>query len=467
MKRIRIYFILAVIVVLTPAFIQAEENAPGWEKTMEQGVQSIGVSDNFKLLAVAQGDVVFFLDDTGEQFYSAKFNKAAIPTVSPDGNYIMIQTAGSNEAARDVYVYSREKKILWSLRDLPAVGRFSGNSEYILFSSWQKGGAILTDIRGKIIWNKGSWEIKPDWKRMLISQAGETVVFNNQGIFNLQGLRTKQMDLGSFCDLAKDGTLIVNQQVVQGKIILSVFDSTGNRKWGLAIPADPAAGDEAALGVSINQEIDRVAMTGNGQGRGYLYLFDLSGKQVWAKADLPKVLPGDLNSVKVARNYVRVNTLEGPRVYDLQGQLTWKAPGTEADYLISDDGQRVIMTSGNTISYQGPGNYLSLGSGAEKISEEAPAPAPAEAGSPQGVTTPLAGLPGEVTQPVLPAEKAAPPVVVVSSQGVTLPVLPGVGKEIQNKCGCLVKNIIVAILSVVFTLLVLFLYQKFFSKRRW
>jgi hypothetical protein len=76
-------------------------------------------------------------------------------------------------------------------------------------------------------------------------------------------------------------------------------------------------------------------------------------------------------------------------------------------------------------------------------------------------------LPGEVTQPVLPAEKAAPPVVVVSSQGVTLPVLPGVGKEIQNKCGCLVKNIIVAILSVVFTLLVLFLYQKFFSKRRW
>lgn len=466
MKRIRNYLVLAAIAVLTPAFVQAEDNAPGWEKTMEQGVQPIGVSDDFKLLTVAQGDVVFFLDDTGQRFYSAKFNKAAVPTVSPDGNYIMIQTAGSNEAVRDVYIYSREKKILWSLRDLPAVGRFSGNSEYILFSSWQKGGAILMDIRGKIIWNKGPWEIKPDWKRMLISQAGETVVFSNEGIFNLQGLRTKQMDLGPFCDLAKDGTLIANQQVVQGKIILSVFDPTGNRKWGLAIPADPAAGDEAALGVSINQEIDRVAMAGNGQGRGYLYLFDLSGKPVWAKADLPKILPGDLNSVRVARNYIRVNTLEGPRVYDLQGRLAWKAPGTEADYLISDDGQRVVMTSGNTISYQGPGNYLSLEPGAEIISEEAPTPVTTEAGSPQGDTSPV-GLPGEVTRVVLPAEKAAPPVVVVSFQGVTLPVLSGEGKEVQSKCGCLVKNVIVAILSVVFTLLVLFLYQRFFGKKKW
>ncbi|MCX5867687.1 MAG: hypothetical protein NT009_09490, partial [Proteobacteria bacterium] len=85
------------------------------------------------------------------------------------------------------------------------------------------------------------------------------------------------------------------------------------------------------------------------------------------------------------------------------------------------------------------------GSGAEKISEEAPAPAPAEAGSPQGVTTPLAGLPGEVTQPVLPAEKAASPIVVVSSQGVTLPVLPG---ENTGQCSCLVKNIITAVSAI-------------------
>ncbi|MCX5858979.1 MAG: hypothetical protein NT056_03640 [Proteobacteria bacterium] len=462
MRKISIGLIAAVVMILIPAWARAGAEVPGWDNTFTLGAQNISVSDDLKLIAVGQDNAVFLFNDTGKQFFTLKVDKAATPSVSPEGGYIMIQTAGTDESVRNVYIYTRESKLLWSMRDLPAVSRFSGSGEYILFSSWRKGGAILTDVRGKIIWNKGPWEIKPDWKRMLISQNGETILFNNQGLFNREGKLTKQMDLGPNCDLASDGSLIVNQKMDQGKIVLSMFDPTGTRKWGLAVTADPAAGDEAVLGVSINQRIDRVAMVGNGQGRGYLYLFDLAGKQVWAKADLPKILPGDLNAVKVAQKYVRVNTMEGPRVYDLQGELTWKAPGPEADYFMSDDGQRVMVAGGNAISYKGPGYVLFPGPEAETISEEAPAPITTEAGSPQGVTAPPAGVPGAVTQTALPSVKPMP--VVVPTQAITQPVLPG---ESTKSCGCLVKNIITAVLAIIFTVLVLFLYQRFFGKKRW
>lgn len=463
MKKYCIGLIAAMVMFSIPAGARAEADIPGWENTLTLGAQNLGVSDDLKLIAVGQDNAVFLFDDTGKQFFTLKVDKAATPAVSPEGGYVMIQTAGTDESVRNVYVYTRDSKLLWSMRDLPAVSRFSGNGEYVLFSSWRKGGAILTDVRGKIIWNKGPWEIKPDWKKMLISQNGETIIFSNQGIFNREGKLTKQMDLGSHCDLAQDGSLIVNQKMDLGKIVVSVFDPAGTRKWGLALTADPAAGDEAALGVSINQGIDRVAMVGNGQGRGYLYLFDLAGKQVWAKVDLPKILPGDSNSIKVTQKYIRVNTVEGPQVYDLQGELTWKAPGIETDYFMSGDGQRVMAVAGNAISYKGPGNVLFAGPEEETIVEEAPAPVTTAAESPQGVTAPPAGVPGAVTQAAVPSVQTVP-VVIPPTQAVTQPVLPGAGTK---QCSCLAKNIITAVLAIIFTVLVLFLYQRFFGKRRW
>jgi len=83
------------------------------------------------------------------------------------------------------------------------------------------------------------------------------------------------------------------------------------------------------------------------------------------------------------------------------------------------------------------------------------------------VTTPTAGLPGAVTRAVMPQGKTAPVVAVPTTRVITPPVLPGEGKEVLKQCSCLAKNIITAVLAVIFTVLVIFLYQRFLGKKKW
>ena len=329
----------------------------------------------------------------------------------------MIQTAGEDPTVRNVYLYDAGRNLLWSKGNVPAQAAFSGNGQYVLFASGEKGGALLVNIQGEILWQKGPREIRPGIRALLVSNDAGTILFDQEGIFNREGRNIKRMELGRFCDLSRDGSLIVNHERVGDKVVLNLYDSRGEKKWLNPVGSVPAGRDDAALGVKVNQEASRIALTGNGWEKGYLALYDLQGKELWRRDDLPKFPAGPDQGLELASRYVRVNTGRDIRVYDLDGYLTWISSGKENDYLMSDDGLRVVIGREKEVYFLGPSDYLFRDR--EKLASPPPSrmvePPPTAAVEPQAPppeypakATPPAPFPEKPTGPVHPEAVSAP-----------------------------------------------------------
>ena len=382
------------------ALAESKKTVPGWEKDFPHEISHASTSADFSKIAVTQQNLVQLFDSKGEKIFEIKAPSPPTPLLSPDGNYLLIQVKSKQESLRNVYLYNTAGKLLWSKGGLYPAPLFSGNSQYILFSSWLNGGAILVDIKGNVLWKKGPKEIKPDLKSMFLSDDAGIILFNHTGTFERTGKAIKGFDFGWFCDLSSDGTLIANHETVNDQVFLNLYDPSGNRTLQKRIVPSIKQNPEAALALSLNKEISRIALVGNWKGKGYLRLLDLEGNEQWSKGGLPRFIPGDTKAIKLTPRYIRANTFHDNRIYDLAGNLTWKGAIQQYDYFISDDGRFVLIKSPKKIYYLGPSDYLGLG----EIPEEAPEPVtgaaeiPAE--PPEAVTGPLA--PAPATGAILP-----------------------------------------------------------------
>ena len=367
MRRYVPFTILLTLLSFVPVPVPAETGVPGWEKEFPHEIAHVSHSDDFKKVAVAQLNEVQLYDSRGNEIFEIATPSPPIPLLSPDGHYLMIQVRGGNDFVRKVYLYTTGGLLRWSRADLPRVAFFSRSGRYILFSSWIKGGAVLMDVKGNVIWEKGPDQIGPDLHSVFLSRNADTIVFNQEGIFRKTGERVKDIDFGWFCDMSADGTLIVNHAIIDNQVFLNLFDAGGNRIFSRPIVTDAEQNPEAALALSLSRENATIALAGNQRGPGSLRVFDLEGHERWTRGDLPKFIPVDMSAVTVEKRYIRLNTFEDIRVYDLRGNLTWKSSGTEFDYFMSGNERYVLVKAPRKLYYLGPSDYLGLEKAAENV----------------------------------------------------------------------------------------------------